>query len=202
MANNKESLLRMLLSLGVITIVAALILGVGYVATKDTIAKGENNAKLEAIAMVAPKYDNNPIADKYIYKAHEGSKDSVTIIIYPAKLNNLLVGAAVESISNNGFSGEVKIMFGFNADGSIKDYKVIKHTETAGLGSKMNEWFRTEKNHQNILGKNPANNNMTVKKDGGEVDGITAATISSRAFLESLNSASTAFAKYNQVSTK
>lgn len=48
-------------------------------------------------------------------------------------------------------------MVGFNADGSIRNYRVLKHAETPGLGSKMDEWFRTDKNNQNILGKNPGN---------------------------------------------
>ncbi|MEF9923209.1 MAG: RnfABCDGE type electron transport complex subunit G [Muribaculaceae bacterium] len=202
MAENKESLLKMILSLGLITIIAALILGIGYMITKDVIAMGENTAKLEAITKVAPKYDNNPIAEKFIFKAHEGTKDSVTIVVYPAKLNNKLVGAAVESISYNGFAGEVEVMYGFTIDGSIFDYKVLKHTETAGLGSKMEKWFRTDKNRQSILLRNPSKENMTVTKDGGTVDGITAATISSRAFLGALKDASDAFIAYRDGGTQ
>ena len=60
------------------------------------------------------------------------------------------------------------------------------------------DWFKTDKNNQSIKGKNPATNNLTVSKDGGEVDAITAATISSRAFLEAVQSAYNAYANNDE----
>jgi electron transport complex protein RnfG len=104
------------------------------------------------------------------------------------------VGAAVESFSKNGFSGEIKVMVGFDVEGSIVDYSVLEQKETPGLGTKMLDWFKTDKNNQNIKGKNPAKNKLTVSKDGGEVDAITAATISSREFLEAVQLAYAAYA--------
>ena len=82
---------------------------------------------------------------------------------------------------------------GFEADGTIRDYQILKHQETPGLGAKMGEWFKTEKNNQSIIGKSPENNNMQVKKEGGDIDAITAATITSRAFLAAVR---TAYAAY------
>ena len=69
----------------------------------------------------------------------------------------------------------------------------MQHNETPGLGSKMEEWFRTDKNNQNIIGRSLANGNLNVTKDGGDVDAITASTITSRAFLESINRAYSAY---------
>ena len=189
----KSSLLNMVLSLGVITIVAALLLGGVYSLTKDTIAEAERNAQVQAISEVAPEFDNNPLEEQYVYKANAGTKDSLDIVVYPARKGGELVGAAVKSVTMNGFSGEIVIMCGFKADGTVNNYKVLKHAETAGLGSKMQEWFRTEKGSQNVLGLNPGKNDVRVKKDGGEVDAITAATISSRAFLGALNDAYNAY---------
>lgn len=189
----KSSLSNMVLSLGLITIVAALLLGGVYVLTKDMIAESENKAQVKAVSEVAPEFDNNPLEEQFVYKANAGTKDSIDIIVYPARKDGQLVGAAVKSISKNGFSGEIEVMYGFNLDGSINNYKVLKHAETAGLGSKMQEWFRTEKGNQNVLGLNPAKDVMKVKKDGGKVDAITAATISSRAFLDALNDAYRAY---------
>ena len=189
----KSSLLNMVLSLGVITIVAALLLGGVYSLTKDTIAETERNAQVQAISEVAPEFDNNPLEEQYVYKANAGTKDSLDIVVYPARKGGELVGAAVKSVTMNGFSGEIVIMCGFKADGTVNNYKVLKHAETAGLGSKMQEWFRTEKGSQNVLGLNPGKNDVRVKKDGGEVDAITAATISSRAFLGALNDAYNAY---------
>lgn len=78
-------------------------------------------------------------------------------------------------------------MVGFDVDGNVINYSVLEHKETPGLGSKMAEWFTTGKG--DIKGKNPGKDNFTVSKDGGKIDAITAATISSRAFLDAVNRA-------------
>lgn len=108
------------------------------------------------------------------------------------------MGAAVKSISMDGFSGEITVMYGFDAEGKINDYKVLKHAETAGLGSKMQEWFRMKNGDRCILGLNPVTHKMRVKKDGGNVDAITAATISSRAFLDALDKAYKAYMEFKE----
>jgi electron transport complex protein RnfG len=78
-------------------------------------------------------------------------------------------------------------MAGIDTKGNFSGYQVLEHAETPGLGSKMDQWFNnTEKPGQNVLGKNPAANKFTVSKDGGDIDAITASTITSRAFLEAL----------------
>lgn len=189
----KSSLPNMLLSLGIITIVAALILGGVYALTKDTIADAERKAQVQAISEVAPEFDNNPLDEQYVYVANAGTKDSLEIVVYPARKGDELVGAAVKSITMNGFSGEIVVMCGFKVDGTINNYKVLKHAETAGLGSKMQEWFRTDKGSQNVIGLNPGKDKVRVKKDGGQVDAITAATISSRAFLAAIADAYKAY---------
>ena len=193
MGKLQSSLLNMVLSLGAITIIAAMLLGGVYALTKDTIADAERKAQVQAISEVAPTFDNNPLDEQFVYVANAGTKDSLNIIVYPAKVNGALVGAAVKSVTKNGFSGEIEVMCGFELDGTIRDYKVLKHAETAGLGSKMQEWFRTPNGSQRIIGLNPGKDNVRVKKDGGQVDAITAATISSRAFLDTLVDAYNAF---------
>ena len=190
MAKIDSSLKNMLLSLGLITIVAAGLLGGVYVLTADKIAETELNAQIAAISEVAPEFDNNPLEE---FISSKVGVDSLIMEVYPARNDGKLVGAAVKSVTNNGFSGEIVIMFGFNEDGSVKNYRVLKHAETAGLGSKMQEWFSESKGTQSILGLNPAKNNMRVSKDGGDVDAITAATITSRAFLDALNNAHAAY---------
>ena len=92
-----------------------------------------------------------------------------------------------------GFGGAVKVMIGIDANGEITGVKVTEHSETPGLGAKMQEWFRADKNHQSVLGRKLADGELKVSKDGGDVDAITAATISSRAFLNAVNRAYSAF---------
>lgn len=123
--------------------------------------------------------------------------------------NGNLIGTAVESTDRNGFGGALKVMVGFNPEGVILGYTVLEHSETPGLGAQADDWFRQSSeeaeeqsgivdvllgapgkpgNH-NIIGMNPGDDMMTVSKDGGDVDAITASTITSRAFLRAVNNA-------------
>ena len=97
-------------------------------------------------------------------------------------------------MAENGFGGIFHVMVGFDATGAITGFEVLDHQETPGLGSKMQEWFQ---NVRTVIGLNPAEANLTVSKDGGDVDAITAATISSRAFLAAVNKAYNAYAEAN-----
>lgn len=93
-------------------------------------------------------------------------------------------------VSVNGFGGELRVMVGFDDEGNIMGYKILQHSETPGLGAKADTWFQ-KGGKGCIIGKNPATNKLTVKKDGGggEVDAITASTITSRAFLRAVQQA-------------
>ncbi len=170
----QSTLTNMLLSLGCITIVAAVALAGTNILTKDTIAKAAAEKQTTAISAVLPEHDS--IAD---------AEEVNGMTIYRAYQDDRFVGAAVKAHDNNGFNGLIEVMVGFDADNTIIDYVVLTQNETPGLGAKMPEWF---KNKGNILGKT-ATGNLTVSKDGGEIDAITAATISSRAFLRTVNAA-------------
>ena len=193
MAKTESTFLNMVLVLTIICIIVGTILGSVYKLTEAPIAKAEKAKQEKAIKDVAPDFDNDPIAEQYTHELYAGTNENMILTIFPAKKNGVLVGAAVESLTRKGFGGEISIMVGFNADGSIRNYQVLKHAETPGLGSKMQEWFRTDKNHQSILGLNPGKGEMTVSKDGGNIDAITAATISSRAFIDAIQNAYRAF---------
>jgi len=98
-------------------------------------------------------------------------------------------GVAVEAEAD-GFGGPIRVMVGFSEDGEILGYKVLEHQETPGLGSHIEEWFKSaDKPGSNIIGFKFGTERLNVSKDGGQVDAITAATISSRAFLKAVNRA-------------
>lgn len=99
-------------------------------------------------------------------------------------------GAAVESTAM-GFGGQLKVLVGFDNDGNILGYTLLEHQETPGLGAKADQWFQKGQKGD-IIGKNPSNP-LTVSKDGGQVDAITASTITSRAFLLAVNNAYNAY---------
>lgn len=101
-------------------------------------------------------------------------------------------GAAVES-QTMGFGGDLRVLVGFSTDGSVTGYTILQHAETPGLGAKAAAWFQ-KTGKGNIIGMNAATP-LTVKKDGGDIDAITASTITSRAFLKAVNQAYSAYIK-------
>ncbi len=183
MAKKESTLINMLIALFVITFVSSTSLGLVYQVTKEPIAAAKLAKKIEAIQNVVPEFNNQPNAEEYKVATENG--DSLTL--YPAKKDGELVGTAVESSTNLGFSGEIKLMVGFLPDGTIKDVAVLEHKETPGLGDKM-ERKKSDWSIQ-FQGKNPASFKIAVKNDGGEVDAITASTISSRAFCDAVERA-------------
>lgn len=185
----KSTLANILLSLTVICLAAGVALSAANKYTENAIRASKAAGLQNAIRLVTPDFDNNPAEEQYKIAVAEG--DSLTV--YPAKKGEKPAGYAVESYSRNGFSGRIRVMVGFDAEGKLFNYSVLEHNETPGLGSKMEEWFRTDKNRQNIIGYDMTKGALKVAKDGGEVDAITAATISSRAFLNAVNLAGTAF---------
>lgn len=184
MAAKKDTLFNMFVALFVICVVAGGVLGVVYNATKDPIAAAETAKRTEAIKNVLPEF--NELKETKVKSAME----DIDIPFYLAyNADSTFIGAAVETFTNKGFSGNVSLMVGILADGTINNISVLQHAETPGLGSKMTEpSFKDQFNE-----KNPASFNFKVKKDGGDVDAITAATISSRAFCDAVNRALSTF---------
>lgn len=190
MAKLKSTLPNMLLSLTGICLIAGAILAGVNAFTAGPIAVAKAAALEEAIKAVAPEFDNKPTEEAYMAVTADGD----SLKIYPAKKGDETVGGAVESNTLKGFGGEIKVIVGFDMQGTILNYSVLEHAETPGLGAKMHEWFRMEKGQQSILGRTIPDGGLKVSKDGGDVDAITAATISSRAFLDAVNRAYSAFA--------
>ncbi len=191
MAKTESTLKNMVLTLLVITCVAGASLGFMYELTKGPIEAAKAAKQQAAIKEVVPGFDNNPGDEMYELTSDEG----FVLKLFPAKKGGELIGVAIETQTNKGFSGNIKVMVGLKPDGTIINYQVLEHKETPGLGTKMADWFKTDKGNQNILGKHPKSNNLTVSKDGGEVDAITAATISSRAFLDAIRVAYDTYSK-------
>ena len=115
----------------------------------------------------------------------------LTYVIYQAQdANKKDLGAAVES-TTGGFGGDLKVLVGFDPEGKILGYTLLEHAETPGLGAKADKWFQKGEKGD-IIGKDPKEP-LTVSKDGGQVDAITASTITSRAFLLAVNNAYNAY---------
>jgi len=179
MANKESTFTNMVLTLVIITGVASFALGSIYNITKEPIEKAKREKQERAIREVIPEFDNLESQ-----KVLADGGDSLAIFLGYA--GEEVVGTAVSSYSDNGYDPtRIIVMVGFLPDLTIHNTVVIQQKETPGLGTKMNDpaW----KNQFN--GKNPDVFNLNMKKDGGDVDAITAATISSRAFSDAISRA-------------
>lgn len=177
MSKKKSTFLNMILALFVITLVAGLSLGYVNDLTKGPKAKAKLERKVNALKEVLPTFDNNPVEDMRKI-ASDKAKDSIEI--YTAYLKDRLSGTAVIGSSEKGFSGLVKIMVGFKPNGTIKNIVVLEQKETPGLGTKMKD----DKFIKQFRDKDPSTYNLKTTKDGGDVDALTGATITTRAFGE------------------
>lgn len=186
----------MVLTLLTISFVAAAVLGSVYSLTQDPIAKAKAAKINAAIAEVVPEFDNNPYEEKFsktVVEQINGKSISFDLDFYPAKKKGVLIATAVGTYSDLGFGGRVSLMVGLLADGSIHNIAVVGHNETPGLGDKMDA---SKSNFSlQFKGKNPSDFQLSVKKDGGDVDAIAAATISSRAYCDAVLRAYNALSK-------
>ena len=178
----ESSLKNMALALTGFSVVAGAILGWVNEVTAEPIAQANAKTLSDAIAVVVPGFDNNPAEAPETIDV-----DGVSYKIYKATKGGEFIGAAVESVSM-GFGGELKVLVGFDVEGNIIDYSLLSHAETPGLGSKAADWFKKGAKGD-ITGKNPGEAPLAVSKEGGQIDAITASTITSKAFLSAVNSA-------------
>jgi electron transport complex protein RnfG len=192
MAKLESSLKNMLLSLTFITLGAAALLAGGYAITKKPIEQAEAAKKDNAIKAVLPVKDAT-LADPVSITLSDRAEP---FIIYPALKDGKMVAAAIQTYCTEGYGGRIELMIGLTADGTIVDYSVLSAAETPGLGAKMVDWFKSEKGDRSIKGKSLTTTKFEVKKDGGDIDAITASTISSRAFLKAVRDAFAAFDEY------
>ncbi len=152
-------MLGMVCSLGIITVLTGLILGVVNYYTKDAIDDAALQTKIDALADILPEFDNNPLEH-----SNPAVIDGDTLIIYAATKGGERVGVAVESQAHDGFSGDILLMFGFDTDGIVSGFKVLAHSETPGLGAKMEDWFRDSVASRSVIGRKLAGDDSGYSK--------------------------------------
>lgn len=179
MKKKASTLPNMVIALIVITLAAGLSLGFVNDLTAGPKAAAKLAKKINALKDVLPEFNNNPLDEVQMFTSDK-LKDSIEL--YPATMDGQFVGAAVVGGSEKGFSGLIKLMVGFNPKGEIIDIVVLEQKETPGLGTKIKD----EPFLQQFRNKSPNDFNLKVKKDGGDVDALTGATITSRAFGEAV----------------
>ena len=176
----------MVVVLLVITLAAGLSLGYVNELTLGPKAEARLARKVAALQSVLPEFSNNPV-EEGVRIAWEEVRDSLDW--YPALEGENLVGVAVTGVSEKGYSGTVRLLVGFDPEGQIRNIAVLEQKETPGLGTKM----KSESFLEQFRGQHPEQFDLRVKKDGGQVDALAGATISTRAFSEAVRQAYEAF---------
>ncbi|MDA3911296.1 MAG: RnfABCDGE type electron transport complex subunit G [Bacteroidales bacterium] len=195
MAKKESTIANMVLTLFIITGVAGVALSFVYNATKGPIAEAKQAKLEEAISIVLPEFDG--LKEAYTVKPETGNDE---LTFYDAYKADEYVGTAIRTFTDKGFSGRIWIMIGFAPDGAIVNTAVLEHKETPGLGDKMDVAISDFPNQ--FEGKDPKSWKLSVTKDGGDVQAITAATISSRAFCDATRRAYDSFMNKNNGGTK
>jgi len=176
-----------------ISLLAALALTGVYALTKGPIEQGQREKKEKALQAVLPEYEGT-VRDTVIIDA---DNEEIPVHLAIGK-NGELCGAGIETYTKKAFAGRFDLMVGFDADGAIVNTEVIKAGETPGLGDKINKDKEGNGWAQQFNHQNPAEFQLVVKKDGGDVDAITAATISSRAYCDAVQRAYDIFMKIKE----
>ena len=172
-----KDIARLCLVLTLITAVSAGVLAFVSKQTEEPIAKALREAKMKAVRQVLPVYDNELMRDRVFVRNEEG--DSLEVFV--GKRSNKFTGAAFPVVAHNGYSGDINFLVGVNSDGVIQGIQILNHSETPGLGAKIQEpEFRNQYRRCSIDSPQV----WKVTKDGGKFEPITGATISSRAITE------------------
>ena len=170
----ESTFINMLVSLLIVCLVSAGLLAGVYELTKADIALAEKNKQENALKGVLPEFDTI-------------KTDSINgAPVFKAFKNGVYVGAATIT-SDLGFSDQIVVMVGIDNAKNIVNYEVLSQKETPGLGTKCVDWFKEQINGKSI------STDFKVTKDGGDVDAITSATITSRAFLDAVKKAENNF---------
>jgi len=175
-----NSMPRLILVLTLITAGAGLILSLVELVTREPIAEQRRLETLRALKAVLPQANNSPDEDTVqLVTGKDKRGRDVQRTFFRGKQDGSLSGVAFKVVAPDGYSGNIDIMVGIDPSGTIAGIEILSHAETPGLGDKITlPSFKA-----NFAGKNLGNADWRVKKDGGEFDQITGATISPRAVV-------------------
>lgn len=180
----KSTLVNMTAVLFGITLIASAGVGVVNMITEEPIEVAKEAATKAALTQVLPAFDTTEEKALTI--------DELPITVYTATKDGNVAGYAVQTMTKQGFNGVVRLMVGFTPDGEVVNVNVLEQSETPGLGTKMADEGNVllgSIQGQNLENKKLVDGKLAVKKDGGDVDALTAATISSRAYVDAVNRA-------------
>lgn len=175
---------RLIIVLTIACLIAAVSLAKVYDVTKGPIAEQERLRTMNGLKAVLPAFDNDVVKDSrdVVVGKNKNGKD-VTVKFYTGKKDNAPVGTALQVVAPDGYAGDINILMGVGTDGKVSGIEIISHKETPGLGSRITkeEWKAKFKGRSLEDGAR-----FAVKKDGGEIDQFSGATISPRAVVKAV----------------
>jgi len=179
---------QMVVALVTVAVVAVFFLGLTDIVTREPIATAQKSALHKALVQVLPEHRNDPLADViHLKPSGNGSADKTSKTkkpFYPAKdKQGNIIGLAWETIAPDGYKGTIRILMGVLPDGSVHAIRITDHRETPGLGDHIvlnTGWINS------FIGKTLQNTHWAVKKDHGDFDQFTGATITPRAVVKAV----------------
>lgn len=186
---------RLVLALTLITVGAGLILSMVESLTREPIAEQRRLQTLKALQTVLPAFDNSPDQDTVTLVAGKDKKGrDLKRVFYRGRQGEQLSGVAFSVVASEGYGGNITMMVGVDPQGTVTGLEILAHVETPGLGDKITrEEFKGQ-----FKGKRLEGSDWRVKKDGGDFDQITGATISPRAVVKALHQGLQFFAEHRR----
>ncbi len=193
-----KSVVRNAIGLSVFAFITAGVIGIVQYNTADTIAHNVAEAQAKALYEITPKtsVDNDLLSDTFHLASDEAKQNFKVSLLGPiddeaevhfARKNGKLHTFIFPVVAPDGYTTHIKMLVGIRVDGSIAGVRVVDHKETPGLGDKVelkkSNWIL------DFTGKyfgNPEQDQWSVKKDGGEFDQFTGATITPRAVVNAV----------------
>lgn len=191
-----QSIRQNTIGLSIFAVITAGVIAITQMETKERISENIKQAKAKALYQILPPetHDNELLEDTVLISdpnlvADEGSTEA-----YIARLDGQAVAVILPTVAPDGYTGKIRSIVGIKSDGSVAGVRVLTHQETPGLGDKI-EVKKSDWIHQFIdtSASQPTADQWAVKKDGGQFDQLTGATITPRAVVKSVHRALTYF---------
>ena len=192
MKNSSQPVIRSGVLLGLIALLGTVLLAGVNALTHERIAEQEKLRVLQQLNAVVPmaSYNNDLLEDKIEIKDETLFRHPAPVSVYRARLDDQPVAVLMIVTAPDGYNGDIRLLTAIDISGTVLGVRVLSHRETPGLGDPIeiekSNWVLgfTEKS---LL--NPQTNGWAVKRDGGQFDQFTGATISPRAVVRAVHNA-------------
>jgi electron transport complex protein RnfG len=170
------------LSLTAFAALAGVVLGLAWDSTRERIADNEARRVLAELAAILPPalHDNEPHRDMLVLEKPGDERRQV----WRARLDGKPTAAVLTSLAPDGYSGQIRLLVALTIDGHILGVRVASHSETPGIGDVIeagkSPWIRSFDGRSL---EQPDESRWRLRKDGGDIDAISGATVSSRAVV-------------------